>query len=215
MKNKTLAIIDVVLNIILIDWIYNVVNNSSFIRNFDNSIINYLYDPSQGIVQFCQVITHLGDELTVTILVTITVIVLFILKRYYSALFIALNEIVATGINSILKHIFTRARPVHHHFVDASGFSFPSGHSVGMMTFMLSIIILTLYISKKISTKIIVSIICTIVIILIGLSRIILGVHYPSDVFGGYLLGLVTVCTSLLIFRSKDSSIFKLEGIQD
>ena len=67
------------------------------------------------------------------------------------------------------------------------GYSFPSGHSMASMAFYGLIIYFVIRFVKNRALKIFLSIMLSLLIILIGMSRIYLGVHYPSDVFAGFV----------------------------
>lgn len=98
--------------------------------------------------------------------------------------------------NCGLKYFFKRERPSLERLVDAGGFSFPSGHSMVCFAFYGMLIYLA-YINLSCSlwrTALMILISCF--ILMIGVSRIYLGVHFPSDVAAGFAAGGVwlTVC---------------------
>ena len=126
-----------------------------------------------------------------------------------------LNKVVIAGLNSLIKNTIKRPRPGHTHYIYAGGYSFPSGHSASSFALYISVLIISLFIFKKVSTKIIISTICILTVLLIGYSRIFLGVHYPSDVLGGYLLAAIILTFNTLLFRTKDLSILQLKGINN
>ncbi|WP_334328318.1 phosphatase PAP2 family protein [Companilactobacillus sp. HBUAS59699] len=135
------------------------------------------------------------------------------MKYYYAAFFVAMNEIIISLTNHLIKINVQRPRPAHHHYVYAGGFSFPSGHSSGSFALYISLLIVIFIIAKKLSTKVTFSIVAIGLVALIGYSRIFLGVHYPSDVVGGYLLAATILTFTTLLFRAKDLSILKLKGV--
>ena len=108
-----------------------------------------------------------------------------------------MNTICVVSSNQILKRIIRRARPNHLRLVKEKGFSFPSGHSmVSIALYGILIYIVNKNIKNK-PLRITLTIILSILILLIGLSRIYVGVHYPSDVLSGYILA--TIITILVI----------------
>lgn len=92
-----------------------------------------------------------------------------------------------------LKRIFKRERPNIKKLVKEKGYSYPSGHSVSATAFYGFLIYLTSFSSLNIEIKIILIILLLILIFAIAFSRIYLGVHYFSDVVGGFLLGSLYV----------------------
>ena len=102
--------------------------------------------------------------------------------------------------------------------IGADGFSFPSGHSMGSMTYYGFLIYLVLRSKRKPYSKLSLGILFCLVILLIGISRIYLGVHYPSDVLAGYMAGGVwlVICISLLeiIYLYKENKFQSTKSMQ-
>lgn len=141
-------------------------------------------------------ITNFGGAIFLIIL-TITLFVL--IKNKKIGLSIILNLIVITGLNQILKYILQRPRPTEYRLIEETGFSFPSGHSMVSMAFYGYLIYLIYkYVKNKylkwISIVLLSTLICS-----IGISRIYLGVHYTSDVLGGFLISLSYLIVYTLI----------------
>lgn len=103
----------------------------------------------------------------------------------------ATNLVLALALNQILKAIVQRPRPDGFRLAEASGFSFPSGHSmVAMAFFGLLIWFVWRYEKDNVRRVLLIIALCAI-IAMIGISRVYLGVHYASDVLAGFCLSLI------------------------
>lgn len=142
---------------------------------------------NSNLTNFLKIITQFGDAI---ILITISLISLIILKNKKVGIAISLNLISIAFLNQILKRIIQRPRPEGFRLIEEKGYSFPSGHSMVSMAFYgLIIYFIYKYVkNKKVKTTI--CAILSILIILIGISRIYLGVHYASDVIAGFLISI-------------------------
>lgn len=141
-------------------------------------------------------ITNFGGAIFLIIL-TITLFIL--IKNKKIGLSIILNLIVITGLNQILKNILQRPRPTEYRLIEETGFSFPSGHSMVSMAFYGYLIYLIYKYVKNKDLKWISIMLLSILICSIGISRIYLGVHYTSDVLGGFLISLSYLIVYTLI----------------
>jgi len=212
---KKLSILNVFLMIIFVFWSINVALQTSLIKNFDSILINQIYHHNNLTLGIFRPITDIGDTYETITIAVIFFLILIMKKYYYASIYLVLNKVVISGLNSLIKNIVERPRPSHHHYVSAGGFSFPSGHSASSFALYISILVISLFIFKKLSTKIVISSVCIITVVLIGYSRIFLGVHYPSDVLGGYLLAATILTFNTLLFRAQDLSILQLKGIKN
>ena len=117
--------------------------------------------------------------------------------------FITIDLVGVTLVNQVIKHIIRRPRPNVLRLVEESGYSFPSGHSMVSMAFY-GIIIYLVY--KNVSNKYlkwILIILLSLLILSIGFSRIYVGVHYFTDVAGGFLLGLAYLIIYINIYNKR------------
>lgn len=146
-------------------------------------------------------ITNFGGAIFLIIL-TITLFIL--IKNKKIGLSIILNLIVITGLNQILKYILQRPRPTEYRLIEETGFSFPSGHSMVSMAFYGYLIYLIYKYVKNKYVKWISIVLLSILICSIGISRIYLGVHYTSDVLGGFLVSI----SYLILFISTANKFF-------
>ena len=142
-------------------------------------------------------ITSLGGE-AVMVLVTLTVAGYLWLRRKRRALVLVSIGFLGGGLlDVVLKEVVGRARPtIVPHFVNVDSLSFPSGHSMmSMVVYLLLAVLLSPQLPDR-RARIYVITVAFFLTFLIGISRVYLGVHYPSDVLGGWLMGLAwaTIC---------------------
>ena len=142
-----------------------------------------------------KIITQFGGAIFLTVF---SVILLLIVKDKKIGLCIWINLVISTILNQVLKYIVQRPRPTEFRIIDETGYSFPSGHSM-VSTAFYGFLIYLIY--KKVKNKYLKWILIStlsILILLIGTSRIYLGVHYTSDVLAGFLISI----SYLIIFIS-------------
>lgn len=156
-------------------------------------IISRIIDPS--VTPVAIVITNLGGAIVIC---TLTILMFLLIKNKKISFCILLNVIIATVLNIFLKNIIQRPRPVDFRLILETGYSFPSGHSMVSMAFYGFLIYLSIKYLKNKKLKIVLTTFLSILIILIGISRIYLGVHYTSDVIAGFM---ISVCY-LIIYTS-------------
>lgn len=151
-------------------------------------------------------VTDLGDKRFLIPLAAIIAVLMLIRRRT----FLATAWIVATAggalLNAGLKAIFERSRPEHvHGFATADGWSFPSGHSSGsFIVYGLLAYLIVLQTAPRYHVP--VAAIAMLTIVCVGFSRVVLQVHYFSDVLGGYAVGIAWVAAwiaGLEIFRRR------------
>lgn len=190
MKKKNI-LIGILLIIFVILTILVFTNN---IKIFDSSIYKFLISFRNNYLDtFMKIITKSANTISIIIILAILV---FILKKDDGYLLV-MNTIFVVSANQILKHILRRVRPDHLRLVKEKGFSYPSGHAMVCIAVYGILIYLVNKNIKNKPLKIILTILLSLLILLIGLSRIYVGVHYPSDVLSGYILA--TIITLLVI----------------
>jgi undecaprenyl-diphosphatase len=145
-------------------------------------------------------ITALGGP-TVIFLLTFLVIGYFILQKEYSEVILVLAAVIGGAIMDLqLKELFGRIRPeIVPHLTPVLSFSFPSGHSMMSAIVYLSLASLIARIQKRLRDKIYIISIAILLSLIIGISRVYLGVHYATDVLGGWSLGLAWAAFCWLI----------------
>ena len=146
-------------------------------------------------------ITNFGGAI---FLITLTVILFILIKNKKIGLSIFLNLVIITVLNQLLKRILQRPRPTEFRIIEETGYSFPSGHSMVSMAFYGYLIYLIYKYVKNKYVKWGLIVLLSILICSIGVSRIYLGVHYTSDVLGGFLVSI----SYLVLFISTVNKFF-------
>lgn len=177
---------------------------SQWLTSFDHTIISFIQQITPAKTHFFKIITFLGSPIFVAGLSAVLLIMLLWRHRKIEAFYLGINMVVVAGIiNQILKHVFQRPRPDFLRLASAHGFSFPSGHAMGSMLLYGTLLIFITVWTKNRYVHWIAGILLAILVLLIGMSRIYLGVHYPSDIMGGWLVGAGYLCFTYPLFRQR------------
>ncbi len=183
------------------------IKNKDVLFQSDLRIINLVQAfQSPSLNKFFLFITDIGEWQTIVFGLFIVGLMLFLIKKrdYLYALILSVigGEVIVWGI----KYLVNRARPqVLHALLYKSSPSFPSAHSFVSFSFYGLLIYFWFKSTKSKISKFLSMIIGITLVFLIGLSRIYLGVHWPSDVLGGYTLGIawLTIIITTLEIREK------------
>lgn len=198
MMNKRNIIIFLCLISFLIIGLYVIKIDGNVIdSSFYNFIISF---KSKYTTLFFKGVTFLSSVL---FMVVVSILLLLVKKIKYRKLML-INIILDVILNTCLKYIFRRERPRDIMMVIENGFSFPSGHTM-LATIFYGFIIYLIYKSDKSRKFKYVSIILlSLLILLIGISRIYLGVHYTTDVLGGYLISISYLMVFIYYIEKKN-----------
>ncbi|MEC0124692.1 phosphatase PAP2 family protein [Paenibacillus pabuli] len=160
------------------------------IHTFDDTLIGWIQGmESPGMTRFMQFFTWIGSEVPVIVITILAMLVLYIYLRHKRELLFLVCVIAgSTLLNAALKLIFKRARPTINRIIEVSGYSFPSGHSMAAFSLYGGLAFLIWKHVPTAAERVLMIIVSAVFILTIGMSRIYLGVHYPSDVVGGYFL---------------------------
>ncbi|HDR3522975.1 phosphatase PAP2 family protein [Bacillus pacificus] len=145
--------------------------------------------------------TKLGSAIGIVTTLVISLLV-FWRKRYYATMIVYPVGILITHlVNKGIKEIMKRDRPSLNEALDALGYSFPSGHAMlSIMTFGFLAYIIAANL-KSVTGKYMITILMGIIIVSIGLSRVILNVHYPTDILAGYCVGGILLIMAIYYHR--------------
>jgi undecaprenyl-diphosphatase len=136
-------------------------------------------------------VTALGGPTVIFLTVTAIVGFLLLQGRYRTSAFILLTAASGELLNDALKGLFFRPRPdIVPHLREAFSSSFPSGHAMQSAIIYLTLGAMLMRVSERRVTKIYCCTVAMGITFLVGLSRVYLGVHYPTDVLAGWIVGL-------------------------
>lgn len=162
---------------------------------------------SDFVTPIAKFITNFGGAIFLSIA---TIALLLLIKNKKIGLSIFSNIVIITILNQLLKRILRRPRPTEFRIVEETGYSFPSGHSMVSLAFYGYLIYLIYkYINNKHLKRTLI-IILSVLICIIGVSRIYLGVHYTSDVLGGFLISFayliiyIELVNKFVLEKNKD-----------
>lgn len=142
---------------------------------------------SDFVTPIAKFITNFGGAI---FLVILTIVLFILIKDKKIGISIFSNLAIITILNQLLKRILQRPRPTEFRIIEETGYSFPSGHSMISMAFYGYLIYLIYKYVKNKYIKWAAIVLLSILICCIGISRIYLGVHYTSDVLGGFLISV-------------------------
>jgi len=213
MKNKTIffkknlkwifAFVSLILFFLIIRNVYkeNIIDFDNFYYNNIRFLIN------DRMTFFVKILTSLGSAFS---LISLTVLVMLIFKNKKYGILTGINLLTIFLFNLLLKFLFARPRPIGINLIEENGYSFPSAHAMVSTAFygFFVYLIWQTKLSKKM--KWLYSILLSILIVFICITRVYLGVHYASDVFGGALLSIayLVLFTSIISkhLQNKKSS---------
>lgn len=186
--------------------------NSAAIVKIDNDFANFLYiGRTSGLAKIFYIITNFANQITIVTILAISLVYLYF-KKEVAYLYSILIVFLGTDASVYLIKIFiNRARPsanIAYYIEDLK--SFPSGHSAIAMAFFGFITYYFLHHITGRSKKSAIILLGTILIMLIGFSRLYLGVHFLSDVIGGFLIGGLWLVASIT-FRERHFYIASLK----
>ncbi|EOL43414.1 phosphatase PAP2/LCP family protein [Enterococcus caccae] len=198
-KKFTPAVLSVVFFSLLT---FLVVKQESWFVQLDSAIYHFNWKPSQLLTSIVDLV---AKSATIVPIFVVSLIVSFILwrnKHKLLAVWLSSNVLIVSALGFILKQLVARQRPNVEQLAERTSYSFPSGHSLLAMCLACSMILIlqTVY-SKETKQYRFLKNALIVYVLLIGLSRIYLRVHYPSDVLAGFLLSYTWVNFSFVFLQ--------------
>lgn len=134
--------------------------------------------------------------------ICLLILIYFIKNKYYINIFVLINGVLGSALlNFLLKMYFTRTRPEEYFQIIETGFSFPSGHSMVAISSYFTLTYLLFRKKAWDAKKVFIWLLTGILVLLIGFSRIYLGVHWPTDVIAGFSLGFIWAFINMIIIE--------------
>ncbi|KAB2337140.1 phosphatase PAP2 family protein [Cytobacillus depressus] len=162
---------------------------------FDSNVSHFITSVfTEGSYPFFKLLNRIGSTIGIGMISLIVIAGLWGKKRDYAGMAVfVLGIAIGNLLNMWIKDYIARPRPELEHLVHVKSFSFPSGHAMmGMILYVFIAYFIMSALQSK-GLKWLVAIAAGIFILLMGISRIVLHVHYPSDVAAGFALGFFWV----------------------
>ncbi len=154
--------------------------------------------------------TALGGIAVLSLMVLGTVVYLAMQKRYLLTAYVMCSAVLGTVLSNLLKASFDRPRPnlIPHDIIVYTS-SFPSGHAMMSAVIYLTLGTLLAEAQDKYHVRLFWLFSALLITLLVGFSRVYLGVHWPSDVLAGWMIGLVwaLICWLGLRYIEKKRSV--------
>ncbi|MDR7871565.1 MAG: phosphatase PAP2 family protein [Tissierellaceae bacterium] len=202
MKNNRHIIILSILLIIFLIMGFMVRGSAEGIL-FDMAILDAIHSSTNPVIfNIMNFISFIGSYKFLIPAIGIVIIISIINRRYFISKFLLVNTLGSFIFNFLLKQIFQRTRPLDYFLVEQGGLSYPSGHSMVTMSMYLAIAYLITREESNPRKKRNVFVIASIFIASMGISRVYLGVHWPTDVIGGFIMGYIFYSVSKMLVRA-------------
>ncbi len=161
----------------------------------DTDVARQAYEvaaPRGWLISALDAIEVAGHPVTLRVLLLVVAVYLLVRRWTRAAVFLALTALISTGAAPAVKELLGRARPEWADPIGtAAGHSFPSGHATGGAVFATALVLVTVSSVRRGMRRRLLILLLVAVALVVGLDRMLLGVHYLSDVVAGWALGAV------------------------
>lgn len=173
-----------------------------FDRRVTEYVISFRTPTLNKIFQF---FTFVGDLYGYLIITAISTVFFYLKFRNWRFVLEMIFVLAISGLaNLALKEVINRARPDAEHLVSVATLSYPSGHAMSAIAFYGFLIYLFYNFKLNKWLKTVIILLLGLLIFVIGLSRVYLGVHYPTDIVGGFIAGFIWVIFCVILFHLID-----------
>lgn len=151
-------------------------------------------------------ITSMGSTTILTFFTAVAIIYLLLAHKGSHALLVFISAVGGALISTGLKNLFERPRPDFvAHIVEVSSASFPSGHALNSAVIYLTLGVLLARVENNFRLRAFIMGLAVFCTLAIGISRVYLGVHYPTDVLAGWILGTgwAMLCLVAMLWLEK------------
>lgn len=200
-----IGVITYLLFTVFVVWIADTFRFNHYFSSLDSRILDYAVSlRSDNITVFMKAITDLGSAPAIVGISLVVLTWFAYYKRASHFMVLATAIIGASSMIYLMKHTFLRARPpLFLHLVSEDSYSFPSGHTFISLVFYGLLMYFVIRHEYTLRAKIFTCIASGLFIFFVGFSRIYLGVHWPSDVLGSWVMGGVWLVIVIWLGHEK------------
>lgn len=201
----TSLICGILLNVFILSQLADEILELSKLHVLDQNLANYFYtNRNEVFAKFIYRFTRIGSSLIVLFILGLISFFSFYKRRFHAWIAIA-TALVASTLTAYLGKVYYHfPRPLGLAWYEELTYSFPSGHATVAMAYYGILFYVWMMHMKSIAAKNLIFVFGIFFIVGMGFSRVYLGVHYLSDVLGGYAIGFVWLIFSIALLSWMD-----------
>jgi membrane-associated phospholipid phosphatase len=174
------------------------------LTGLDNTIREWVIQRrSDGWTTTLTVISTLGSSLILAPIAVVVALVLRMRGHRSDALLVSATTLGALVLGPLLKTVIERPRPTGDHVVQVNSWAYPSGHSLTSMAVLGVLTVLAVRHIRLLAARAAATATGVLLIAAVGVSRVYLGVHWPTDVLAGWLIGSMLLALCLILFGGR------------